>query len=82
MTLNGKEVVVTLFVLEGKVRTAFVPTHHAYPQDIGYSHNHAKWYIKSQQMVKKHVPGEEITPGVNKGEQSSHPGPEPDPAKN
>lgn len=79
MSLNGRDVVVTLFVFNGKVATAFVPTHHNGKGADGYSRKHAEWYIKNQNMVKKHEPGGVVISSINKGDKSKNPGAEPNP---
>ncbi len=79
MSLNGRDIVVTLFVFNGKVATAFAPTHQNGKGADGYSRKHAKWYIKNQNMVKKHEPGDVIVSSVNKGDKSKNSGTEPNP---
>jgi hypothetical protein len=75
IVLNGVERIAIAFVTEGKVRTAFVPTHPDYSP--GYTDEIAKWYIKDQIMEKwKEV--DEIIQGVNEGEKASDPGNPPD----
>jgi hypothetical protein len=62
ISLNGEERIVTLFVQNGEVATAFVPSHPGYSGQAGYSDQYAKWYIKKDsRMVKKYNPGGKIT---------------------
>lgn len=77
--LNGHERIVVLFIQDSGVATTFVPTHpnnRKYPGAAGYSDEIAKWYIKSQEMVKKYEL-DEITQSVGENQTATHPGSPP-----
>jgi Mg-chelatase subunit ChlD len=81
IVLNGREVIAVLFVQNGEVATAFVPTHHGYSGEAGYSDEYVKWYIQAQQMIKEYVPGEDLLPDVGIGESPPQPDQRPDPTE-
>lgn len=79
MVLNGIEVIVTLFIRNGEVQSAFVPTHPNVEGPTGYSDKIAKHYIRTQEMVKE-FEIEEVIPEIDEGERAREPHSEfPDP---
>ena len=83
MILNGRELIVVLFVANGEVHSAFVPTHEEYSGVTGYSDEYAKWYIQDQELIKKYEDDETdgIVEEVDEGERAVSPGGKPDPTK-
>lgn len=81
MILNGRELIIVLFVMNGEVRSAFVPTHEEYAGATGYSDEYAKWYIQDQELIKKYE--DEVSGGIvtqiDEGEQAEKPEEKPDP---
>lgn len=50
---NGREIIVTLFVVGGRVTTAFAPTFETIPGPVGHTEEFVEYYIKKQEMVKR-----------------------------
>lgn len=78
MVLNGRQVIAILFVANGEVASAFVPTHPEVDGPAGHFWKWIEYYIKSQEMVKRHEEGQGIIEDVDEDESAETPArPEP-----
>ncbi|QRV17132.1 hypothetical protein JMJ58_09790 [Haloterrigena salifodinae] len=79
LTINGREITIVLFVMNGEVASAFAPTHETIDGYEGHTGDIVEYYIKLQEMVKKYaIEGNEIIEDVDIDDQAESI-PEPDP---
>lgn len=80
LVIEGKEVIVVLFVEHGVLKTAYAPSHPETEGPAGHTIEYIKYHIKQQQFMKVAENSDNpVVPEVPTGEVPPDPGSRPDP---